>query len=584
MSLVSDLTDLVSSAFEAEGLDRSFGEVVVSQRPDLGQFQCNGAMAAARNAGIPPRQVAERIVERIRSDSRLSRVSVAGPGFINLTVTDDYLAGWVARIARGDDGLRVERPRRVLVDYGGPNVAKDLHVGHLRPAIIGESIKRIIRRLGHDVVGDVHLGDWGTPMGQLIAELEDRFGDLPYFDPDYTGPYPDEPPVTLADLQELYPIAAKKAQTDPEFAERARRATFELQAGRPGYRALWKHLREVSVRAFKEVYDLLGVEFELWLGESSVHDRIAPMVERLLASGVARHSQGAVVVDVADEDEDLPPLILVKSDGSYTYGTTDLATIEERVVDLGREDLIYVVDARQSLHFRQVFRAARRSGIAPTDVTLEHAVNGTVNGLDNKPLKTREGGLPLLRDLLAEVIERAARRLDENDLAVGYPEEERAEIARLVGVAAVKFGDLQNHRASNYVFDVERFTSFDGKTGPYLLYGAVRMRSILRNATERGFEPGPLLPPASDEERRLMLTCVLLPEVLVRSAELRAPNHLAEYTFGLVSDFSRFYEKCHILSEPDPDRRGAWLGLVEFTHRLLVECLDLLGIRVPDRM
>lgn len=584
MSLLSELSDLVGRAFAELGLDHQLGEVVVSQRPDLSQFQCNGALAGAKTAGLDPRRLAHRVVERIADDPRLARVDVAGPGFINLSVTDQHLAHTIGRMAAGDMVDQVERPRRILVDYGGPNVAKELHVGHLRPAVIGESIKRILRRLGHDVVGDVHLGDWGAPMGQLIAEMRERHPDLPYFDPDFTGPYPDTPPVTITDLQEMYPVAAAKAETDPDFAARAKQATFELQAGRPGYRALWEHFRSVSVTALKQVYDLLGVSFELWLGESSVHDRIAPMVERLLKDGVARRSEGAVVIEVAEESEEIPPLILVKSDGAYTYATTDLATIEERVVDLERRELIYVVDVRQALHFEQVFRAARKSGIAPPDVVLEHAGNGTVNGPDGKPMKTREGGLPLLRDLIDVVIRRAAERLEENRLAVDYPAEERDEIARLVGLAAIKFGDLQNHRTSNYVFDVDRFTSFDGKTGPYLLYGAVRIQSILRNAEERGWGPGPILPPEVDEERRLMLTTVLLPEVLNRAAELRAPNHLAEFAFQLAGTFSRFYERCHILSQPDPQRRSSWLGLVAFTHRMLTDCLDLLGIEVPQRM
>jgi arginyl-tRNA synthetase len=588
MSLLTELSTLLGDAFVAEGLAREFGEVVVSQRPELAPFQCNGALAAAGRADRPPRDLAAAVAGRVTSDHRVAGVEVAGPGFLNLSVTDDYLTEVVARAA-ADPSLGVDRAdptRRIVVDYGGPNVAKALHVGHLRPAVIGESVKRILSFLGHDVVGDVHLGDWGAPMGQLIAELEDRRPELPYFDPESTGPYPPDPPVDELDLEELYPAAAARAKAEPDFAARARAATFALQDGRPGYRALWEHFRAVSVADLQEVYERMGVTFELWLGESSVHGRIQPLVERLLAAGVAVPSQGAVIVEVGDPDEDaeIPPLMLVKSDGAYTYGATDLATVEERVSDLSAQEIVYVVDVRQSLHFQQVFRAARRGGIASDEVVLEHAGNGTVNGLDGKPMRTREGGLPPLRGLLDAVEERATARLVESGLATGYPPAERAEIARLVGLSALKFGDLANHRTSNYVFDLERFTSFDGKTGPYLLYATVRIGSILRNAEERGLASGALLPPAADQERDLLLMLTRLPETIRRAADLRAPNHVAEYAFELAGAFNRFYEACHILSEPDPDRRGSWLALVDHTRRVLVTLLGLLAIEVPDRM
>jgi arginyl-tRNA synthetase len=588
MSLLTELSTLLGDAFAAEGLARELGEVVVSQRPELAQFQCNGALAAAGRAGRPPREIAAAVAARIAADPRIAGVDVAGPGFVNLSVADAHLAAVIARAA-SDPALGVDRAdpvRRIVVDYGGPNVAKALHVGHLRPAVIGESVKRTLSFLGHEVVGDVHLGDWGAPMGQLIAELEDRHPELPYFDPDRTGPYPAEPPVDEGDLEELYPTAAARAKEDPPFAARARAATFALQDGRPGYRALWEHFRAVSVADLKAVYDRMGVTFELWLGESSVHERIAPLVERLLAGGVAVPSQGAVIVEVDDpgEEAEIPPLMLVKSDGAYTYGATDLATVEERVSELAADEIVYVVDVRQSLHFQQVFRAARRSGIAENGVSLEHAGNGTVNGLDGKPMRTREGGLPPLRGLLDSVEERAASRLVESGLATGYPPEERAEIARLVGLSALKFGDLANHRTSNYIFDLERFTSFEGKTGPYLLYATVRMGSILRNAGERGLAPGALLPPAADQERDLVLMLTRLPETIRRSADLRAPNHIAEYAFELAGAFNRFYEVCHILSEEDPDRQGSWLALVDHTRQVLVTLLDLLAIEVPSRM
>ncbi|MDF1596483.1 MAG: arginine--tRNA ligase [Acidimicrobiia bacterium] len=588
MSLLTDLSGLFGDAFASIGLDRAFGEVSFSQRPDLGQFQCNGALPAAKPAGRNPREIAQEVLEVVSGDERIAELSLAGPGFINITLTDEFLATELDELAH-DPRLgvaKVTESLSVIVDYGGPNVAKEMHVGHLRPAIIGESIKRILRFEGHQVTGDVHLGDWGTPMGQLIVELSERMPELPYFDPNGTGPYPAESPVSVADLQLMYPIASQRAKDDASFAEAARQATLELQDGRPGYRALWQHFRTVSIDAMREVYEDLGVHFDLWNGESTVHDRIQPMIERLIGAGLTRLSDGAIVVDVADEADtkEIPPLLLAKTDGAYLYGTSDLATIEERIEDLGARIMVYVVDVRQSLHFEQVFRAARLTGIAAPDVVLEHAGNGTVNGPDGKPFKTRDGDLLRLADLVAMVVERATQRLDENELATGYPREERHRIAHLVGMAALKFGDLHNHRASNYIFDVERFTSFEGKTGPYLLYGAVRAKSILRKAAEGALDGGPIIPASRDTERNLMLQLTRLPEVFARAVEHRAPNQLAEYAFEFAADFNRFLADCHILSEPDAARQGSWLALVGTTLRQLELVLDLLGIDIPERM
>lgn len=587
MSLLTDLSNVFGDAFEQAGLDRAYGSVVVSQRPDLGQFQCNGSLPAATTAGLNPRQIATRIVEALPSDGMLAETSIAGPGFINISLTDAYLGDYTNAVAQDPRlGVEAATTRQVVVDYGGPNVAKELHVGHLRPAIIGESLKRLFRFAGHEVIGDVHLGDWGTPMGQLIVELEERQPDLPYFDPRFTGPYPEQSPVTIDDLQEMYPVAAAKAKDLLAFGEKARRATFELQDGRPGYRALWQHFRDVSIAALRRVYDDLGVEFDLWHGESTTSERLGPMVERLVAEGYAVESEGALVIEVdrPDDTKEIPPLMLVKSDGATLYTTWDLATIEARVEELGAEDMIYVVDVRQSLHFEQVFRAAHKTGIATTDTVLEHAGNGTVNGPDGKPFKTREGGLLRLAELISMINRRAAERLDENDLAGGYPDEEREEIARIVGLAALKFGELHNHRTSNYIFDIERFTSFEGKTGPYLLYGAVRIQSILRKATEAGLAPGRIIAPTVDVERGLVLALARLPEVIGRAIDLRAPNHLAEYAYELVTDFNRFYEECHILREEDADRQASWLALVDLTLRQITILLDLLGIELPERM
>ena len=587
MSLLSDLTGFFGDAFESVGLDREFGEVTVSQRPELAEFQCNGGLAAAKAAGRAPRDIAESVIEALGDRAEIASVSVEGPGFINITVADEFLASHVGSAA-ADSRLGVPRAdaRKIVVDYGGPNVAKELHVGHVRPAVIGESIKRLLRFVGHEVVGDVHLGDWGIPMGQLICELEDRQPELPYFDPLGSGPYPSEPPVTVEDLQAMYPEAAARARDDLVFAERSRRAVVELHEGRPGYTALWQHFRDVSVEAITEVYDDLGVEFDLWYGESTINDRLEAMVDGLVKSGVAYESEGALVIDVGrpEDKKEIPPFLLVKSDGATLYTTWDLATIEDRIEAMGADEIIYVVDVRQSLHFEQVFRAARRGGIAGEGVVLHHAGNGTVNGPDGKPFKTRDGGLLRLRDLISQVVERAGKRLDENDLASGYPHPERVAITRAVAMAALKFGDLRNHRTSNYIFDIERFTAFEGKTGPYLLYGAVRIKSILRNAERRDLLPGLIVAPSRKPERNLMLQLVRLPEVVDRAVHFLAPNHLAEYVYELVTDFNRFYEACHILGEEDPVLQASWLGLVELTLRQLATLLDLLGIDVPNRM
>lgn len=588
MTLISELSALVSSAFEQIGLDAEFGEVVVSQRPEIGQFQCNGALAGAKAAKRSPRDIAADIAGIISADPRLAGTEIAGPGFININLSDEYLAAHMNDLAAHQSfGVEPsENPHRYILDYGGPNVAKELHVGHLRTAIIGESVKRMLRFAGHQVTGDVHFGDWGVQMGQLLTEVAAEQPDLIYFDADYSGPYPEESPVTMEDLQRLYPLSSTKMKNDPEYLDAARAATVELQAGRPGYLALWRHFRSVSLTAIKAVYDSLDVSFDTWLGESSVHDRIAPMVERLKNTDIAVESDGAIVIHVTlpDEEHQIPPLMLVKSDGGFAYATTDLATVEERVDDLNGDALVYVVDTRQSLHFEQVFRAARLSGIAPESVILEHANNGTVNGPDGSPLKTRDGDLPLLRDLLADIEQIAISSMDVKGLASDYPQEERSEIANLVGMAAVKFGDLSNHRTSSYIFDLERFASFEGKTGPYLLYVAVRIGSVLRKAAAESLQVGPIAAASGDADRGLMLKLSEFSGAVDRAAAAYAPNHLAEYCYELAGVFNRFYEQCHILTESDPTRQASWLGLAALTRDVVVTSLGLLGIGVPERM
>ena len=587
MSLLSDLTSVLADGFEAAGVDAAFGAVQVSDRPDLGQFQCNGALAAARRARCDPRRLARQVVEHVGSDPRLASVSIAGPGFINLTVTDRTLAGYADGMAR-DEKLGVTpvgRPLDVVVDYAGPNVAKAMHVGHLRATIIGDTLKRLFRFAGHRVLGDAHFGDWGLQMGMLIVATRRRYPDLPHFDGSYHGPYEESLDITLADLQEWYPLVASEVAEDEEVAGEARRATTALQSGRPGYVALWKHFVRVSRASQEQDFADLGVEFDLWYGESSVSHLLRPLVDDALARGVAVRSEGAVVIEVArpGDKAEIRPLVLETSHGAFLYGTTDVATIQMRVGELEADLILYVVDARQSYHFEQVFRAARRAGVAGR-AAMEHIRFGTMNAPDGSPFKTRAGGVLRLQDLIGMVTDAAMARLEESDLAAGYSERERVVIARQVGIAALKFGDLVNNRTSNYVFDLRRFTALEGKTGPYLQMAAVRMGAILDRASHRGLEPGAALPPGHETERRLVLRLLQLPEVIDRAMELRAPNHLAEFAYQVAADFSSFYEACHILSEPDPGLRSSWLSLVETARRVLGLLLDLLGIETPERM
>ena len=587
MSLASHLSELVGAAFADLGLDPGLGAVVVSQRPELAQYQCNGAMAAAKAAGRPPREIAEEIAGRLNAVPELARVEVAGPGFINLSLSDAALAEWLGSTA-ADDRLGVSPATdslTVVVDYAGPNVAKAMHVGHLRATIIGDSIARLFSLIGHRVIRDPHFGDWGLQMGLVIAELGLRHPDWPYFDPEFSGPYPEEAPVTLDDLQEIYPTADARAKEDADFADAARAATVELQQKRPGYLALWEHMRAVSLVAQKENFSDLGVDFDIWYGESDVADLLGPLVEVLQDNGTAEQSDGAIIVRVErpQDNREIPPLLLVTSRGGYLYSTTDLATVWHRARDLEVDLALYVVDARQADHFLQVFRAAEKGGVMG-EMRAEHIDFGTMNGPDGRPFKTREGGVVSLRDLIQLVEDAAIKRLEEANIAADYSDQERTSIAHMVGIAALKFADLQANRSSDYIFDIDRFSSFEGKTGPYLQYAAVRIRSVLRRAEAAGLSAGPVQPPIVEPERMLALQLLRLPEAVQRAADLRAPNHIAEYAFDLAGTFNRFYDACHILSEEDPARQASWLTISRVTLDSLVLLLDLLGIEVPERM
>lgn len=585
-AITEQLTAIVGDAFNHAGLDPALGHVTVSNRPDLAQFQCNGALAAAKQAKTNPRDLAERVASGLRGDPIFAQVDIAGPGFLNISLTDEALGEIVSAMA--EDPHRGMTPKQdpltVVLDYGGPNIAKPMHVGHLRASIIGDALRRLCLLVGDRAVGDVHMGDWGLPMGMLISELAIQHPDWPYFQADHQGDYPQTSPVSMADLEALYPKAAADCKADPARLERARAATAALQNGDPGPTALWRHFMDVSIAGMKRDFEALGVHFDLWKGEADVHALIAPMIEEMKAKGLAELDQGAWIVRVAEpqDKKEMPPLILLKSDGAVMYGTTDLATILERARDIQPDAMLYVVDQRQALHFEQVFRAARLAAI-DGGAGLEHLGFGTMNGPDGKPFKTRAGGVMKLQDLLAMARDKALERMAEARIAEGYPEAERQVIARQVGIGAVKFADLSNHRTSNYVFDLDRFMRFEGKTGPYLQYAAVRIKSLLRKAAEQGDAPGALAPPG-DADRDLMLVLGEVPAAVQSAYVKRAPNELCEAAFGVAQAFSRFYADTHILSDPDADRRAGLLGLAELTLAHLTILLETLGIEVPERM
>ena len=579
-SLTMDLSRMAGEAFAAEGLDSAFGMVQVSDRPDLAQFQCNGALTAAKAAKANPRAIAEKIAARLKSDPRFAKVNIAGPGFINLDLTDAALN---ARMAAPEEAAK-PNGQTVLIDFGGPNVAKPMHVGHLRSSVIGDCLQLLFRANGWHVVSDIHLGDWGLQMGQLISEIEIR-GTAPiYFDAAFKGPYPEQSPVTMEDLEELYPAASAACKADPARLDLARRATVELQDGRPGYRALWRHFVKVSEVGLEREFSSLGVSFDLWKGESSVHDLIAPMLEDLKARGLAEMNDGALVIPVAREDDKkpMPPLLLVKSDGGVLYGTTDMATVVERTHEQNPDLVLYVVDHRQHGHFEQVFRAAEKARLNGK-AHLEHVGYGTMNGADGKPFKTRAGGVMKLYDLIAMAVVEAKSRLAEQGLGGDYSDDEREAIARQIAIATIKFADLSNHRTTDYIFDLERFSKFEGKTGPYLQYAAVRIQSILRKALGEGHVPGT---PAihSPEERDLVLQLLSLGDALRAAEQKRAPNILCDYAFTLAQNFSRFYAAHHILSESDAALLASRLGLCARVLAVMTGTLGILGIAVPERM
>ena len=585
--LTDYMAEELSAAFEKAGYDSSYGKVGVSNRPDLCEYQCNGAMAGAKAYKKAPFMIADDVVGNLTDSKVFSMKEMVKPGFINLKVSEEFLADYLKEMEK-DEKLgadTAQEPKTIVIDYGGPNVAKPLHVGHLRSAIIGESIKRIGRFVGHKVIGDVHLGDWGLQMGLIITELKHRQPELVYFDDSYTGEYPAEAPFTISELEEIYPCASGKSKEDEAYRQEALEATHLLQQGKPGYMALWNHIMSVSVTDLKRNYANLNVSFDLWKKESDAQPYIPDMVEMMKEKGFAYEDQGALVVDVKEETDtkEIPPCMLLKSDGSSLYTTTDLATIVERMKLFQPDEILYVVDKRQELHFIQVFRCARKTGLVKEDTRLSFLGFGTMNGKDGKPFKTREGGVMRLENLIADIDEEMFTKIVENR---SVRDKDARDTAKIVGLAAIKYGDLSNQATKDYIFDVDRFTSFEGNTGPYILYTIVRIKSILNRYVEAGgnLEAGEILPASNSSEKNLMLQLSGFGSMIESAFEEKAPHKICAYIYEVSNAFNSFYHETKILSEENQTQKESYIRLLQLTKKVLETSIDLLGFEAPDKM
>ena len=575
------ITAKMQKAFEEAGYDASFGRVTVSNRPDLCEYQCNGALSAAKQYKCAPIQIAKAVADKLDA-ADYDLVEAVMPGFINLKLSGSFLQSYLeAMRTEPDFGVqKIGSGKTIVVDYGGANVAKPLHIGHLRPAIIGEALKRLYKFMGYNTIGDIHLGDWGLQMGLIIAELQERQPELPYFDPDYTGEYPAESPFTLTELEEIYPTASSK-KTDPVFAEKAHTATYELQQGRRGYRAIWDHIMGITLPDLRRIYDLLDVHNEKWMGESDADPYIPAMVEDLKARGIAVLSEGAWVVPVAEEGDkkEVPPMILIKSDGSAIYATTDLATIVQRMQDWAPDKMLYVTDKRQNLHFEQVFRAARKSGIVKPETELEHVGHGTMNGADGKPFKTRDGGVLRLEQLIADMTDFVRSKVVENQIV---SEDEVEATTAKIALAALKYGDLSNQPTKDYNFDLERFAAFEGNTGPYILYTIVRIKSIL--ARYGAWESLPIQTPANPFAKDLMLALTKFGPTLETALKSSAPNLICAYIYELAGAVNKFYHETRILTEEDKALQAGYIALIGLAKNVLETCIGILGFSAPEKM
>ena len=586
-TLLELITIEMEEAFAKAGYDKELAKVTLSNRPDLCEYQCNGAMAGAKKYKKAPFMIAEDVVTYLKDSKYFELVDVVKPGFINLKLSKESVASYLNDMALEEKlGVEDEKvPKTIMIDYGGPNVAKPLHVGHLRSAIIGESVKRILRYKGNQVIGDIHLGDWGYQMGLIITELKKRQPDLPYFDESYEGEYPEEAPFTIGELEEIYPTASAYAKEHEDYREEALHATYLLQNGYRGYRAIWNHIMNVSVADLKKNYEKLNVEFDLWKGEADAQKYIPDMVQMLKDKGYARYDEGALVVDVQEETDkkEVPPCMILKSDGAALYDTTDLATLVEREEDYKPDEVIYVVDKRQELHFTQVFRCAKKTGIVRPETELKFLGFGTMNGKDGKPFKTREGGVMRLENLIREIDEEMYRKIMDNRTV---EEEEAERTSQIVGLAAIKYGDLSNQASKDYIFDVDRFTSFEGNTGPYILYTIVRIKSILNKYQESGgsLEELKVRPAENEYEKALMLQVLKFNDVFDAVYEETAPHKLCAYIYELANEFNKFYHETKILSEENEEIKSGYIALLMLTRRVLETCIGLLGFEAPERM
>lgn len=581
------LSKEMGAAFERAGYAEELGKVTVSNRPDLCEYQCNGAMAGAKQFHKAPMIIAQDVLKQLEGNTVFDKVDVVAPGFLNINISAEFLTEYLNKMAVDEKfGItKPEKARTIMIDYGGPNVAKPLHVGHLRSAVIGESVKRIIRYMGHNVIGDIHLGDWGLQMGLIIAELKERKPELVYFDENFNGEYPKEAPFTISELEEIYPTASGKSKEDAAFKEEAMACTFKMQNGDKGYRTLWKHILEVSVEDLKKNYKNLNVEFDLWKGESDVHDVIPGMVSYMKENGYAYESEGALVVDVKEESDtkEIPPCMILKSDGASLYNTTDLATIMERMREYHPDEIIYVVDKRQDLYFEQVFRCARKTKLVDENTSLKFLGFGTMNGKDGKPFKTRQGGVMRLSDLIADINEEMMKKiLSGREMS----EEEATQTSKIVALSALKYGDLSNQASKDYIFDIDRFTSFEGDTGPYLLYTVVRIKSILKRFEEEGGKVSGLVCKEyrNTSEKNLMMQLVLFNSMMEGAFEEIAPHRICAYLFDLANAFNSFYHETKILSEEDAEKKAGWIALLSLTKDIAETCMEVLGFSAPDRM
>lgn len=586
--LLDLITDEMSAAFEKAGYDKKYAKVTLSNRPDLCEYQCNGAMAAAKEYKKAPIMIANAVIEQLSGNPMFEMAEAVNPGFMNFKLSPQYLVEYLRSMEADTERLGCEKaknPKTIMLDYGGPNVAKPLHVGHLRSAIIGESIKRIGRFMGHNMIGDVHLGDWGLQMGLIITELKERRPELVYFDEAYTGEYPEEPPFTISELEEIYPTASSKSKEDEGYKEAAMQATFELQQGRKGYQALLHHILNVSVTDLKRNYENLNVSFELWKGESDAQPYIPDMVQKMKDEGYAYISEGALVVDVKEETDtkEVPPCMILKSDGASLYNTTDLATIVWRMKDYHPDEIIYIVDKRQELYFTQVFRCARKTHLVDESTTLKFLGFGTMNGKDGKPFKTREGGVMRLENLINGINEEMYQKIAENRTV---DEAQARETAKVVALSAVKYGDLSNQASKDYIFDMERFTSFEGNTGPYILYTIVRIKSILTKYKEAGKDASSakLLPAHTESEKALMKEIAKFNSTMETAYEETAPHKVCSYIYDLANALNHFYHETKIMTEEDAEVQASYIRLLELTKRVLEVCIDVLGFSAPDRM